>query len=357
MNGGNISNATNSSYTANASGNYRVVVTNGSSCTDSSAATMVTVNALPTATISATGATTFCAGNSVVLNASTGAGYLYQWYLAGTIISGATNGSYTATAGGSYTVKIVNGNGCTNTSAALQLTENAAPTATINILGSTTVCANDSVLLAANTGTGLSYQWQRNGTDINGATNSGYYAKLAGVYTVTVSNGSCTTHSTFVTISVNQIATPIIIQQAGVGLSTSSNYSTYQWKLSDQPISGATSNTYMPTQNGYYTVTVTDSNGCKTTSAINHVTSLAVPEIINNTDIKLYPNPASTMVHIDAPVPVRVMISSIEGKLVMQENGNQDINISNLNPGIYIVRITSLDGSLLATRKLLKSGE
>ncbi|MEN9303107.1 MAG: hypothetical protein RL264_1536, partial [Bacteroidota bacterium] len=68
----------------------------------------ITINASPTATITAGGATTFCQGASVVLNANTGTGLTYQWKNNDTNISGATAASYTANASGSYTVDVTN---------------------------------------------------------------------------------------------------------------------------------------------------------------------------------------------------------------------------------------------------------
>ncbi|MCB0698554.1 MAG: choice-of-anchor D domain-containing protein [Chitinophagales bacterium] len=73
---------------------------------------------LHTASISAASSTTICSGSSVVLNANTGAGYSYQWYLNGSAITNATNASYTASAAGNYTVDVTL-NGCTATSSAV----------------------------------------------------------------------------------------------------------------------------------------------------------------------------------------------------------------------------------------------
>ncbi|MEP7171324.1 MAG: T9SS type A sorting domain-containing protein, partial [Bacteroidota bacterium] len=80
-------------------------------------ATVVTVNALPSATITPQGPITFCAGGSVVLAANTGAGLTYKWKKGSNYISGATLSNYTATTGGNYKVKITNSNGCSKTSA------------------------------------------------------------------------------------------------------------------------------------------------------------------------------------------------------------------------------------------------
>ena len=62
-----ISGATSQSYTANASGNYAAVVTSNG-CATTSAAIVVTVNPLPTPTITVNGATTLCQGDSVTLS-------------------------------------------------------------------------------------------------------------------------------------------------------------------------------------------------------------------------------------------------------------------------------------------------
>jgi hypothetical protein len=116
-----ISGATLSSYTATTGGNYKVIVTNtvtGCSKTTGSA-TVVTVNALPPATITPQGPTTFCAGGSVVLKSNAGTGLTYKWKKGITFISGATFLNYTATTGGNYKVQVTNSNGCSKTSAGM----------------------------------------------------------------------------------------------------------------------------------------------------------------------------------------------------------------------------------------------
>ena len=84
------------------------------------------------------------------------------------------------------------------------------PAAVITPAGPTTFCAGGNVVLNANTGTGLSYQWRVNGTDISGATNNAYTATTAGDYKVVVSNGSCADSSAAATITVNALPTATI---------------------------------------------------------------------------------------------------------------------------------------------------
>jgi hypothetical protein len=287
LNGTNITGATSSSYTANASGSYTVVVTNASTCSSTSTATVVTVNALPTATITASSATTFCQGGSVVLNANTGTGLTYQWKLNGTNITGATSSSYTANASGSYTVTVTNASTCSSTSTATVITVNALPTATITPATATTFCQGGSVVLTANTGTGLTYQWKLNGTNITGATSSTYTANASGSYTVVVTNAStCSSTSTATVVTVNALPTATITsatattfcQGGSVVLNANTGTGlTYQWKLNGTNITGATTSTYTANASGSYTVVVTNASTCSSTSTATVVTVNALP--------------------------------------------------------------------------------
>lgn len=82
----------------------------------------MTVNALPAATITPLGPTTFCAGGSVVLQGNTGAGFTFKWKKNGNYIIGATLSAYTATTSGNYKVEVTNSNGCSKLSASITVT-------------------------------------------------------------------------------------------------------------------------------------------------------------------------------------------------------------------------------------------
>lgn len=73
----------------------------------------ITVNPIPSASISALGATTVCPGSTVTLQANTGNGWSYQWRKNGDNITNATAANYTATTGGDYSV-VITANGCTS---------------------------------------------------------------------------------------------------------------------------------------------------------------------------------------------------------------------------------------------------
>ncbi len=267
-NGTLIDGETNQTYSATATGNYTVVVTALGCSSLASAPTSVTVNPIPaTPTITAGSTTTFCTGGSVTLTSSSTTGN--QWYRNGTLIDGATNQTYSATATGNYTV-VVTASGCSSlASAPTSVTVNPIPaTPTISAGSATTFCTGGSVVLTSSSASGN--QWYRNGTLIDGATNQTYSATTSGDYTVIVTTLGCSSPTSAPTsVTVNPIpATPTITAGStttfctgGSVTLTSSAASGNQWYLGGNPIGGATNQTYSATATGNYTVVVTAS-GC-----------------------------------------------------------------------------------------------
>ena len=104
------------------------------------------MNTLPTASITPSGNTTFCVGNSVTLTSSAGTGYLWS--------NGGTSASILVNTAGSYTVTVTNGNNCSAVSSPEIITINPLPVATITASGPTTFCSGGFVTLTSSTGTG-----------------------------------------------------------------------------------------------------------------------------------------------------------------------------------------------------------
>ena len=193
-----VAGALNKTFTATEWGSYRVVVTKGT-CSTGSASTSVDVIALRTVTITANGATTFCTGGSVVLQATVDHDHnnTYQWNRDGVAIPNAPTTSYTATSGGSYTIAVTS-LGCTNTSAAKTVTVNALPAKpVISVVG--------NVLSATGTGT---FQWYFNGTAVAGATAAQHTATASGQYTVQVTKDGCSTLSDAFSFVMTAIVSP-----------------------------------------------------------------------------------------------------------------------------------------------------
>lgn len=115
----------------------------------------------------------------------------------------------------------------------------------------------------------------------------------------------------------------------------------------------------MTTQNidglavGNYTVTVTDNNGCNTTS------SFAVQGVVNkqllelNNQIQLIPNPVENQLIIQGDfTPSSITIYTINGKAVKYVENKKEIDVSNLNKGTHSV-VINIDGTRI-TKKIIK---
>ena len=134
-NGNLLANVNSSFYQAADTGDYRVAISNIYNCTDTSSLMSLSQYTFPDAAITAAGNTTFCKGDSVVLQANTLAGLSYEWYQNGNVISGENSNSLTVLQSGSYAVKITSLDGCSDLSSPQQIVVNANPVASLSAGG------------------------------------------------------------------------------------------------------------------------------------------------------------------------------------------------------------------------------
>jgi hypothetical protein len=278
-------------FAATYGGNFSVAVTDANSCTSTSASDSVTVFPSPSVSDSATGPTTFCVGGSVQLVVPVpNSSYTYHWQLNGVNMPGNSVSTYNATTSGNYSVTVSDLNGCTSTTPAILVNALPVPSGAVIASGSTSLCANTSVLLTAPAGT--IYQWYNNGVAINGQTNVSYQAVNAGSYSAIVSNGYCA--DTTQAVSVTQFplpGTPVavsgpttfcqggtVILSAGTGIGVS-----YQWQKDNinQP---NTSDSFVANLTGNYSVVLSNAAGCSSASApvFVQVNPLPQPVITDN---------------------------------------------------------------------------
>ena len=255
-------------------GSYTItLIASNGGCSDSST-TAVTINSVPTVSVTANGPTTFCTGDSVVLVATSGTAILYEWS------TGAFGTSITVSTSGSYSVTVTDFSNCTGVSSAITVvvTNGLNPTITAN--GPTSFCPGGSVTLSASVG--ATYLWS------TGATTQEITVSAAGSYTVTVTDGTgCSGTSAPTTISITTGLTPTITasgpttfcQGGSVSLSASTG-ATYLWST------GETGKDTTVSAAGSYTVTVTDGVGCSGTSTATTVSVMASPvvSLVTSTD-------------------------------------------------------------------------
>jgi Leucine-rich repeat (LRR) protein len=171
---------------------------------------------------------------------------------------------------GTYFIKAISTNGCFSIKPVTVTILDLPTIPVITSNGSDIFCEGGSVML--NSSQGGNYQWYRNNSLIVGATNQSYTAALSGNYEVRTSNSCATSTSNIITITVTPIPS---INAAGAtsfcqGLNVTLNSSAAianQWYKNGIAITNATSQNYIATESGDYTVKV--SNGSCTTTASN----------------------------------------------------------------------------------------
>ncbi len=228
------------------------------------------------------------------------------------------------------------------------------PSAAISPSGVIAICEGDSITLKTGTGHDIAYQWKRNSEIINGASDSVFVVREAGLYSVVLygNEGLCRDSSVRPdTVVVHDLPEPVITANGNV-LSTG-QFATYQWNLNGTPIANATTQVFVAEEDGDYTVTASNAEGCSATSGTQPITT-GTSDLSMQGLIKVFPNPASQFIQIDAPVAVSIVIQSIDGKDVMEQKNVKILDIKGLSSGVYIIKVSDEKGQLLKIEKLVK---
>ncbi len=229
-----------------------------SACNDTASSAMtVTINTIPSASISLSGNDTICAGSSVTLTGSGGSTYLWNTTSTLPSIQVTVSGTYTLTAS----------NNCGSSTAEQAITVLPLPATAIQPSGPVTICTGNTATLTASGAE--TYLW----TD--GTTGTSITVSQAGTYTVTGYTSYCGSLQASVTVSVG--TSPDVLISSGSpafceGSTLTLNATgadTYLWS------DGSTSASITVTQGGSYSVTGT--NSCGTDSASLAVNTIAEP--------------------------------------------------------------------------------
>ena len=146
-----------------------------------------------------------------------------------------------------------------------------------------------------------------------------------------------------------------MINYNGGDLTVTNSYTSYQWYLNSNLLVGDTGQTITPSQNGNYTVEVINSSGCKGTTNYN-LTDVGVGEFAD-LGIEVYPNPAQNSLTINNKDYSGVTIINSLGSIVKNSTlveGNNQLNISDLANGYYILQFTN-DNTTVVNQTLIKN--
>lgn len=172
-----------------------------------------------------------------------------------------------------------------------------------------------------------------------------------GVYWVEYGMDACRFTDSFI-INGSDLFTTITVDEYQLG-TTGGPFKSYQWYLNGEPIPGANQATIAVTENGHYTVEVTDDYGCVFRSDVYEVTNVNIHDIqAIAQSVKMYPNPASDRIYISNPhgiVIESVQLTNILGQIVRnyQAEGQKTIQqyaLDALPKGMYMVHVVTTKG-------------
>jgi hypothetical protein len=330
----------------NATVSYTTTATNG--CTATTSAT-VAVQAIPVATITSSNGNSICQGTATTLTAPAAASYSWN--------NGATTQTISVTAGGSYSVIITSAAGCvSNPSAPLALTVNQPPVANVAVNGPTTFCQGGSVVLTASGGT--SYAWSNS---VPSATNT---ISQSGTYTAVVTNAAgCSATSAPITVTVNPAPAasitangPTAFCAGGSVILSATGPGSYVWS------NGSTASSVAVNTSSSLSYTVTDANGCTTTTAPTVVTVTAlpvVPAILGNNTVcqgasTLFTNAATTGVWTSSNAAVASVDAT--GNVTGVTGGNATISYTVTTNGCSTTQVKNISVQTAPVTSITASG-
>jgi PKD repeat protein len=187
--------------------------------------------------------------------------------------------------------------------------------------------------------------------------------RTPGTYPVSmIASNSTTTdtviHSNYITVYPSP--SPFMIDVQHNALFVPPGFSGYQWYFQNQPISGATDYFCVVIQDGDYSVTVIDSNGCQGDAEITNV-QVGIDDLQNNSiHMNLFPNPAKDILYVFlTPVtsvsPFQLVIRNVLGEIIFEEKIVEDrttVLIKDFSPGVYFAEVQNDERKMI--RKFVK---
>ncbi len=241
--------------------------------------------------------------------------------------------SYTGTTPNPYW-----GHGKVNAFASLT---DALPQPEITPTGDLVLCEGDSVGLSATPGY-ADYSWS------NGDSTAFIYVKESASNQVRASTASgCRNEAEPVQTFLQPAPPQPPLLRDGDTLYTTSSTG-YQWYHNDQPLPGATGQSYQVDSAGSYFVRITDQNDCWAHSDTNYVSPLSISERSETAvSLRISPNPTSSKLTLHAGPsshpPIRWTLSDPTGHRLQEgtlpaNHSLQSIDLNERSPGIYFLQ-------------------
>lgn len=215
----------------------------------------------------------------------------------------------------------------------------------IIVWGETEICKGDTVILDAGAGYSA-YLWNDSTrTRYDTVTTSGDY------WVVVADEKGFIGLSDTITVTVYPLPEKPEIVYLNEMLRCYSFYALYQWYKDGEPIIGAVSRGYVPTEPGSYYLVVTDENGCSNVSNTIDLGIISVEESQAEDRIKVLPNPNNGVFSVVLPKDLHsflnIEIIDIFGQVVFAKKdfSGEDLFVQQpgLVPGVYMIRLVTAD--------------
>ncbi len=274
----------------------------------------------------------------------------YRWNFGDGVTSEEPNPTHNYQKGGIYTVSLtaINDVG--------ENTNEKSNFVTINIPDQPVgedqnICIGESTTLSVSGNSEFKwYDLPNGGTAIaTGATYDTPNLNRTQTYYVTGVIDECitTTRTEVSAIVLENPAQPSIAVNQEQKLSVDTGFLEYQWFLNGEIIEDDSNKaTYLPTQIGNYSVEVSNEGGCSVISEIFPVDRSQLNLSLNSRSFIYYPNPVNgndELLNIDGITKndYDLRIVDILGQIVFQSTPISQINVSDLNKGVYILLINN----------------
>lgn len=331
--------ATTQDLTNVSSGTYNVTITDANGCIATAATTVTQPTAALTAGISSTQQVSCFSGNNGTITLTVSGGttlYSYSWS------NGATSQNISGLSAGTYTVTVTDARGCVATASQTITQPSAALSTTANVTQQVSCFGgnNGSINLSVSGGTTpYSYNWS------NGSVTEDLSGLAAGSYTVTVTDANGCTSVKSATIiqpsaalstgaTVNQTVSCYGGNDGSANLSVTGGTAPYSYLWSN----GTTTQNLSNVGSGTFTVTVSDNNGCtsSTTVTITQPSASLSATVSSSQQVSCFGgNNGSVNLNVSGGTsPYNYAWS----------NGSNSQNLTGLSSGTYTVIVTDARG-------------
>ena len=334
-------------------GMYELIITDANGCMDTTA---VTVNDAGSPSLSTTASNVSCNGGmdgSVDLTVIGGAPqYTYAWS------NGDSSEDPDSLAAGTYDIVVTDSMGCVASLSVVITEPTALDIALTSMDASCHGLEDGSVVSTVSGGTSIyAYSWS------SGQSSQNLTGVGAGNYVLTVTDSEgCTLMDSIMVNEPAALTTPSVSQVGDSLMSSMAPF--YQWNDDmGSAINGENDQYFAPSANGYYSVTITDTNGCSVTSDTVLFQFSGLEQFNSDIEITMYPVPVGDELTVALNIAkssdeVEVILLNAIGEQmnrvnlgIVQGTSTTTIDFSRLPHGVYFVAIQK--GDEMITKRVI----